>query len=342
MVLSSRLANRIGIRRPNAAGASSAGRGGLRRPVQDAREVLNARGVRGNAANNVRRLGVAGGGIVKTGRSPNLRLNTLRGAGRGGLRSDRMAIATARPTRPVVSPRFQTGRQTQALTFRQQGGPLRMAPRGLVSISKRMATTRRPFRGMDDDDNFPQSLDKQIRVDRNGILVTTANNFVSTRRNLLQARGILPMMEVEEDDDDLERLTLEDVLGKGASVYRPPAARSAPTALNRILHRLDGGSRVATTPAAATRRAPSEPLQGVSVLVANLDPQVTETDIRDLFQDIGPMQDARMVAVGTALATFHRQSDAVKAFKAYHGRLLDGRPMNLTVLTLSTLQLDQR
>lgn len=45
---------------------------------------------------------------------------------------------------------------------------------------------------------------------------------------------------------------------------------------------------------------------------------------QDLFQDIGPMQDARMVAVGTALATFHRQSDAVKAFKAYHGRLLDG------------------
>uniref|UniRef100_V5HTU7 Putative dna polymerase delta n=1 Tax=Ixodes ricinus TaxID=34613 RepID=V5HTU7_IXORI len=338
MVLSSRLANRIGVRRPNVAGAAGAARGSLRRPVQDAREVLNARGVRGSANGGGRRLGVAGGGIVKTGRSPNLRLNTLRAAGRGGLRSDRMAAAVGRVARPVPSSaRFSAGRQAQASTFRQQGGPLRTTPRGLVSFSQRMAAVRRPIGIMDDD--FPQSLDKEIRVDRNGILVTTANNLISTRRNLLEARGILPIVE---EEDDLERMTLDDVLGKGAAVYRPPAARSTPTALNRILHRLDGGSRAATTPATTARRAPSEPLQGVSVLVANLDPQVTETDIRDLFQDIGPMQDARMVAVGTALATFHRQSDAVKAFKAYHGRLLDGRPMNLTVLTLSTLQLDQR
>ncbi|CAN8030954.1 unnamed protein product [Ixodes persulcatus] len=340
MVLSSRLANRIGVRRPNVAGAAGTARGSLRRPVQDAREVLNARGVRGSANGGGRRLGVAGGGIVKTGRSPNLRLNTLRGAGRGGLRSDRMAAAVGRVARPVpTAARFSAGRQAQASTFRQQGGPLRTTPRGLVSFSQRMAAVRRPIGIMDDD--FPQSLDKEIRVDRNGILVTTANNLISTRRNLLEARGILP---IAEEEDDLERMTLDDVLGKGAAVYRPPAARSTPvqtplssgggccsqpfaaitTALNRILHRLDGGSRAATTPAATTRRAPSEPLQGVSVLVANLDPQVTETDIRDLFQDIGPMQDARMVAVGTALATFHRQSDAVKAFKAYHGRLLDG------------------
>lgn len=119
MVLSSRLANRIGVRRPNAAGAAGVARparGGIRRPVQDAREVLNARGVRGSATSNVRRLGVAGGGIVKTGRLPNLRLNTLRGAGRGGLRSDRMAsaaVAAGRMARPVVSTRFQTGRQAQ-------------------------------------------------------------------------------------------------------------------------------------------------------------------------------------------------------------------------------------
>lgn len=114
MVLSSRLANRIGVRRPNVAGAAGAARGSLRRPVQDAREVLNARGVRGSANGSGRRLGVAGGGIVKTGRSPNLRLNTLRGAGRGGLRSDRMAAAVGRVARPVPSAtRFSAGRQAQ-------------------------------------------------------------------------------------------------------------------------------------------------------------------------------------------------------------------------------------
>lgn len=160
------------------------------------------------------------------------------------------------------------------------------------------------------------------------------------------------MDEEEEEDDDLERLTLDDVLGRPsaagpARLYQsatsglrssPRSTPRAPTSLSRIQHRLDGGG-LGTS---AGRRSPSDPLQGVSVLVANLHPQVTEGDIRDLFQDIGPMHDARMVAVGTALATFQRQADAMKAYKAYNGRLLDGQPMNLTVLTLGMLQSNQR
>lgn len=345
MVLSSRLAKRIGVRRPNVPGGGPR-RGGAG-PVTDARQVLNARGLRNNL-----------------GRGSNPR------AFRSTLRSDQLVATAIRGTN-TAGPRFPK-RQAQVATSGQLAGRVGHVGRvqtrqqGLVSATKRLAhgrvssslrlwalghrsgagsfSSQRQEDGDGIDDVFPQSTDKRIRVSSDGISVTTVNNWQPPRRNLAPTRTPVALAE---DEDDLERMTLEDVLGKSPSswktptastsrLYRVPPVRTIPTMVSRIQDRLDGGG------ATAARRTPSEPLQGVSVLVANLHPQVTESDIRDLFQDIGPMQDVRMVGVGTALATFHRQTDAVKAFKAYHGRLLDHQPMNLTVLTLSTLQLDQR
>ncbi|KAL3216738.1 hypothetical protein MRX96_051129 [Rhipicephalus microplus] len=94
------------------------------------------------------------------------------------------------------------------------------------------------------------------------------------KRDLFGGRDSL----LEEEDDDLERLTLDNVLGR--SPFRATTAAVA-----------------AATAAALTR----------------------------------------MVAVGTALASFHCQSDAMKAFKAYNGRILNSQPINLTVLTLHFL-----
>lgn len=372
-MVSSRLANRIGVagaRRPMAGAQRPVG--GVRRPVTDAREVLNARAVRAARPNpalaSARRLGLASRGIVKTGRAPNLRLTTMRndlaGTGGGGLRSDRITAAAASRgfVTTQLSPRFQ-GRSPRQLQVQGYGGSPLMQQRrigvggGLISSSKRLAELRQMQAAqMDIDERIPQARNKRIRVNPNGISVTTANQFISSRPGLrpglLRGRGAVEVEEEDDDDDDLERLTLDDVLGRpsaagssrlyqsAASGLRssPRSSPRTPTSLSRIQHRLDGGG-LGTS---AGRRSPSDPLQGVSVLVANLHPQVTEGDIRDLFQDIGPMHDARMVAVGTALATFQRQADAMKAYKAYNGRLLDGQPMNLTVLTLGMLQSNQR
>ncbi|XP_077527513.1 uncharacterized protein LOC144138884 isoform X3 [Haemaphysalis longicornis] len=342
-MVSSRLANRIGVagaRRPMAGAQRPVG--GVRRPVTDAREVLNARAVRAARPNpalaSARRLGLASRGIVKTGRAPNLRLTTMRndlaGTGGGGLRSDRITAAAASRgfVTTQLSPRFQ-GRSPRQLQVQGYGGSPLMQQRrmgvggGLISSSKRLAELR-------------QMQAAQMDIDER------------SRPGLLRGRGAIEVEEEEDDDDDLERLTLDDVLGRPsaagpARLYQsaasglrssPRSSPRTPTSLSRIQHRLDGGG-LGTS---AGRRSPSDPLQGVSVLVANLHPQVTEGDIRDLFQDIGPMHDARMVAVGTALATFQRQADAMKAYKAYNGRLLDGQPMNLTVLTLGMLQSNQR
>ncbi|XP_075558831.1 uncharacterized protein LOC142590525 isoform X1 [Dermacentor variabilis] len=349
-MVSSRLANRLGV-----TGAPR------RRPVTDAREVLNARAGRTAAAPSLaaRRLGVASRGIVKMGGRPargGLRLNTMRSdlvAGGSGLRSDTILAAGRRnfAAQTQASPRFQTRNLRQpAQTF---GAGMANRRRGLISGTKRLAAMQQiQAAHMDIDERIPLARNKRIQVNPNGISVTTANPFMSSRQGLFGGRA-----SALEEDDDLERLTLDDVLGRSplgaataaaaaaaaaarlyhtgtASIGRTPRATSS---LSRIQHRLDGGGL--SSPA---RRSPSDPLPGCSVLVANLHPQVTESDIRDLFQDIGPMHDARMVAVGTALATFHRQSDAMKAFKAYNGRMLDGQPMNLTVLTLDILQSNQR
>uniref|UniRef100_L7M3G0 Putative polymerase delta-interacting protein 3 n=1 Tax=Rhipicephalus pulchellus TaxID=72859 RepID=L7M3G0_RHIPC len=352
-MVSSRLANRLGV----------AG-GPRRRPVTDAREVLNARAGRVAAAPTLaaRRLGVASRGmtsrgrvargIVKTGirtAGSGLRLNTMRSdliAGGSGLRSDRILAATRRNFVPQTRasprlPRLANLRQPAQVA----GAGLVNQRRGLISGTRRLAAMQQIQAAQGDiDERIPLARNKRIQVNPHGISVTTANPFVSPQQGLFGGRASL----LEEDDDDLERLTLDNILGRSpfraataaaaaataATLGRSPRATSS---LSRIQHRLDGGGLA--SPAA---RSPSDPMLGCSVLVANLHPQVTESDIRDLFQYIGPMHDARMVAVGTALATFHRQSDAMKAFKAYNGRMLDGQPMNLTVLTLDFLQSNQR
>uniref|UniRef100_L7M5I4 Putative polymerase delta-interacting protein 3 n=1 Tax=Rhipicephalus pulchellus TaxID=72859 RepID=L7M5I4_RHIPC len=352
-MVSSRLANRLGV----------AG-GPRRRPVTDAREVLNARAGRVAAAPTLaaRRLGVASRGmtsrgrvargIVKTGirtAGSGLRLNTMRSdliAGGSGLRSDRILAATRRNFVPQTRasprlPRLANLRQPAQVA----GAGLVNQRRGLISGTRRLAAMQQIQAAQGDiDERIPLARNKRIQVNPHGISVTTANPFVSPQQGLFGGRASL----LEEDDDDLERLTLDNILGRSpfraataaaaaataATLGRSPRATSS---LSRIQHRLDGGGLA--SPAA---RSPSDPMPGCSVLVANLHPQVTESDIRDLFQYIGPMHDARMVAVGTALATFHRQSDAMKAFKAYNGRMLDGQPMNLTVLTLDFLQSNQR
>ncbi|XP_049524243.1 uncharacterized protein LOC119453598 isoform X2 [Dermacentor silvarum] len=341
-MVSSRLANRLGV-----TGAPR------RRPVTDAREVLNARAGRGAAASPLaaRRLGMASRGIAKMGGRPGrggVRLNTMRSdliAGGSGLRSDTILAAGRRNfvAQTQGSPRFQTRNLRQPT---QTFGAGMNRRRGLISGTKRLAAMQ-----------IPVARNKRIQVNPNGISVTTANPFMSSRQGLFGGRA-----SALEEDDDLERLTLDDVLGRSplgtttaaaaaaaaaaarlyrtgtaSLVARSPRATLVQSSLSRIQHRLDGGGL-----GSPARRSPADPLPGCSVLVANLHPQVTESDIRDLFQDIGPMHDARMVAVGTALATFHRQSDAMKAFKAYNGRMLDGQPMNLTVLTLDVLQSNQR
>lgn len=70
----------------------------------------------------------------------------------------------------------------------------------------------------------------------------------------------------------------------------------------------------------------SQPV-GHRIVVSNLQPSVTHEDIKELFEDIGPLVMSHVVRPGTAEVIYVNQKDAVAAVDAYHNRQLDGQPM---------------
>ncbi|KAL1494013.1 hypothetical protein ABEB36_009686 [Hypothenemus hampei] len=66
---------------------------------------------------------------------------------------------------------------------------------------------------------------------------------------------------------------------------------------------------------------------GHRIVVSNLQPSVTEDDIKELFEDIGQLLLAKLVRPGMAEVIYKNLKDAQKAVDTYHNRQLDGQPM---------------
>lgn len=49
--------------------------------------------------------------------------------------------------------------------------------------------------------------------------------------------------------------------------------------------------------------------------------------LKELFEDVGPLLDARLVRTGVAEVIFEKLKDAQTAVDTYHNRQLDGQPM---------------
>ncbi|KAL7745809.1 hypothetical protein ACLKA6_010003 [Drosophila palustris] len=71
---------------------------------------------------------------------------------------------------------------------------------------------------------------------------------------------------------------------------------------------------------------------GYRLLVSNLHSNVTTADIRELFNDIGPMYDAHVVRPGTAEVIYKSLEHAEMAVDAYHQREFDGQPMHCVLV----------
>ncbi|XP_037920954.1 polymerase delta-interacting protein 3 isoform X2 [Hermetia illucens] len=67
--------------------------------------------------------------------------------------------------------------------------------------------------------------------------------------------------------------------------------------------------------------------QGCRIVVSNLHSSVTQSDIKELFEDIGELYEARLVRPGVAEVIYNTIKDAEKAVETYHNRQLDGQPM---------------
>ncbi|KAJ2725433.1 hypothetical protein GGI07_001312 [Coemansia sp. Benny D115] len=83
--------------------------------------------------------------------------------------------------------------------------------------------------------------------------------------------------------------------------------------------------------------APQVQQGGSQIQISNLDYGVTESDLRELFNQIGSVAratlnfDSKGKSRGTGTVTFKNAAHAIMAMERYHGVTLDGRPMKITV-----------
>lgn len=69
-----------------------------------------------------------------------------------------------------------------------------------------------------------------------------------------------------------------------------------------------------------------------TILVSNLLPNVTQSDIVELFGEVGSITSINMLNPSTAMVTYSNGADALEAIRMYHNRLLDQNPMFVNLM----------
>ncbi|CAH8644771.1 unnamed protein product [Dicrocoelium dendriticum] len=172
---------------------------------------------------------------------------------------------------------------------------------------------------------------------------TSVTNSAPTKR----VPFVLPLKTVRNDLYIQRRPGLQRVPVLQRPVRRYPAARipdllSIPTVPPSLLQ--TGGvnpGRLFTSLVSPTTLpislpsgdAKPSPIQGFRVEIRNLQPSVSLDDIFELFSSVGTLRLCNLVRPGQAEVVFNEAVDAKEAVRRYNNRELDGRPMNVALVT---------
>ncbi|XP_067128438.1 polymerase delta-interacting protein 3-like isoform X2 [Centruroides vittatus] len=174
------------------------------------------------------------------------------------------------------------------------------------------------------------SAEKFVFLDRNGITVTKRNSMPTSKVSSVSHISQTDNDISYADDDDLEKMTLDDL----------PEANKLKTITSNFQDNFNSLQSWSNSPATSrVLQNHSDSTNGYNILVTNLHREVNKTDIVELFSDLGTVADVQMIQHGTALVTYINKDEAILACETYHNRLLDGQPMQCTLLPSVTSSL---
>ncbi|XP_055328214.1 THO complex subunit 4-like isoform X2 [Paramacrobiotus metropolitanus] len=107
---------------------------------------------------------------------------------------------------------------------------------------------------------------------------------------------------------------------------------------NRWQHDLFGSGAPGIAGLMTAFSNPTDGGYGTKLLISNLDFAVTETDLRELFGELGTVKkvsihcDRNGASLGSAEVIYQRAGDAVNALQKYNGIPLDGRIMEIQLI----------
>jgi hypothetical protein len=100
-----------------------------------------------------------------------------------------------------------------------------------------------------------------------------------------------------------------------------------------------GGLKTKRGAARAAAKAASSSKAGCRIAVSNLNDDVSEEDIKELFGAVGPLVSSKLLTNGEARSArraeviFVQMAHALEAIKRYNGVPLDDRPLKITLAT---------
>nr|CAI5825858.1 unnamed protein product [Callosobruchus analis] len=159
-----------------------------------------------------------------------------------------------------------------------------------------------------------------------------------TNRPLRLAAPLIPPPTVHRTVTSRHYVDLDDpahiVIDEDEEIPMVTAAASVPPSRpSNVRSRLDGAPAMCSgdshgifSGAGVQKKVVIVP-EGHRIVVSNLQPTVTQDDIKELFEDIGQLISAKLVRPGVAEVIYKNLKDAQKAVDTYHNRQLDGQPM---------------